>query len=249
MSGANVAIFPKWTNSIPAFALLSATTGFAVVAGGLWTYATPAYWEVGYQPEQPINYSHQLHAQELGIDCRYCHTNVENSRIANIPSTNACMNCHTIVDETMGYLKKANSADGSPSTHFDSPDLQALRAAAASGDPVKWKRIHKLPDYVQFNHAAHLDAGVSCVSCHGRVDQMAVVYQQRSLSMSWCLDCHRNPAHNLIDKSNGGVTDLAWVEGQLSQENYAENTGETLAQTLSDNSRRTPPTHCSACHY
>jgi len=249
MSGANVSIFPKWVNSIPAFALVSVAIGFSIVVGGFWTYATPAYWEVGYQPEQPINYSHQLHAQELGIDCRYCHTNVEDSRIANIPSTSTCMNCHTVVDDQSGYLKKANSLDGSPSAHFASPDLAALREAHESGMPVKWKRVHKLPDYVQFNHAAHLDAGVSCISCHGRVDQMAVVYQQKPLSMSWCLDCHRNPAHDLIDKSQGGVTNLAWVEDTLAQDGYADNAGASLAASLSDNSRRTPPTHCSACHY
>ena len=244
-----MAIFPKWTNSIPAFALLSVTGGFAVVTASFWTYATPAYWEVGYQPEQPINYSHQLHAQELGIDCRYCHTNVENSRIANIPSTSTCMNCHTVVDDQTGYLKKAVSLDGSPSAHFKNPNLQKLREYAASGDPAPWKRIHKLPDYVQFNHAAHLKAGVSCFSCHGRIDQMAVVYQQKSLSMGWCLDCHRNPAHGLIDKTQGTVTDLAWVEEQLSQEGYAQDAGAQLAAKLRANSRRNPPEHCGACHY
>jgi hypothetical protein len=249
MSGATVAIFPKWTNSIPAFALVSVISGIVVVVAAFWAYATPAYWEVGYQPAQPINYNHQLHAQQLGMDCRYCHTNVERSKIANIPSTNTCMNCHTVVDDQTGYLKKAVSLDGAPSTHFKSPELQKLRAFAASGEPAPWKRIHKLPDYVQFNHAAHLDAGVSCFSCHGRVDQMAVVYQQKPLSMKWCLDCHRNPAPNLIDKTRGRVTDLAWVEGQLGQAGYAQGVGAQLAESLGERSRQNPPTHCSACHY
>lgn len=244
-----MSIFPKWTNSIPAFALASVTTGFVIVVAAFWTYATPAYWEVGYQPEQPIDYNHQLHAQELGIDCRYCHTNVESSRIANVPSTSTCMNCHTVVDDKTGYLKKAVSLTDGPSTHFANPELQKLREYAASGDPAPWKRIHKLPDYVQFNHAAHLDAGVSCYSCHGRIDQMAEVYQSKPLSMGWCLECHRNPAHDLLDTSEGRVTDLAWVEGQLTQEDYAASDGERLLERLAAKSRREPPTHCSACHY
>lgn len=243
-----MAIFPKWTNSIPAFALFSVTTGLVVVVAAFWTYATPAYWEVGYQPDQPIDYNHQLHAQQLGIDCRYCHTNVEDSRIANVPSTNTCMNCHTIVDAQRGYLKKATAVDGE-SPHFKNPELQKLREYAASGDPAPWKRIHKLPDYVQFNHAAHLDAGVSCFSCHGRIDQMAKVYQQKPLSMSWCLDCHRHPEPNLVDTTQGKVTDLAWVESQLAQDGYATGAGGQLAESLEQRSRRTPPTHCSACHY
>ena len=249
MSGATVAIFPKWTNSIPTFALLSTTVGLVVVVAAFWAYATPAYWEVGYQPRQPVNYNHQLHAQQLGIDCRYCHSHVEESRIANVPSTSACMSCHTVTDDKSGYLKKAMSLGDAPSLHFASPDLAKLRQADATGDPVQWKRIHKLPDYVQFNHAAHLDAGVSCYSCHGRVDQMAVVYQQKSLSMSWCLDCHRDPAPHLIDTTLGDVTDLAWVEEQLAQPGYAEGIGAQLAARLRENSRRDPPTHCGACHY
>ncbi|MCA9312631.1 MAG: cytochrome C [Phycisphaeraceae bacterium] len=243
-----MAIFPKWTNSIPAFAFLSAAFGVVAVVSGFWVYATPKFWEAGYQPEQPISYSHQLHAQQLGIDCRYCHTNVEKSRIANVPSTNTCMNCHTIVDAQRGYLKKATAVEGE-SVHFKSAALQALRSYAASGDPAPWKRIHKLPDYVQFNHAAHLQAGVSCFSCHGRIDQMAIVYQQNPLSMKWCLDCHRSPAHNLIDKTQGRVTDLAWVQEQLNQDGYATSSGSLLAEKLSDSSRGAPPTHCSACHY
>lgn len=245
-------LFPKWMNLLPTVALAGVLGLAFLLIGGMWYYATPEFWEVGYQPEQPVNYSHQIHADKLGIDCRYCHTFVDESRTANVPAVSTCMSCHTVVDDKQGYLRLAMSQDGStPSPHWKSPDLTALREFWARGESVPWVRVHKLPDYAHFNHAVHYNAGVSCLSCHGRVDTMPVVNQQKSLSMAFCLECHRAPEKNLVDVHGalgGGAvwpTNLALVEETLAQPGYAETVGKRLAERL----RNAPPQHCAACHY
>lgn len=249
-------LFPKWTNLIP-HAFLAGFLGLAfLLISGTWYYATPNFWEVGYMPDQPVDYSHQIHASKLGMDCLYCHTTVTESRSANVPPTSTCMNCHTVVDETNGYLRLAMSPDGSsPSPHWTSPELTKLREYWSKGEAVPWARIHKLPDYVQFNHAVHVNSGVSCYSCHQRIDTMPKVYQAESLSMAFCLDCHRAPEHSLVDAHGAldadghaapvRVTDLATVEQLLARQDYAKTVGERLAQRL----RSAPPQHCAACHY
>lgn len=239
-------LFPKWANSVPRLLGLMMLALAALVIGGTWYYATPKYWEVGYQPEQPVAFSHKIHAGQLGMDCRYCHTHVEESTHANIPTTSTCMGCHTVVDEQSGYLQQAVSPDGSsPSAHWESPDLQRLREAHAKGESLPWRRIHKLPDYAHFNHAAHVNAGVSCYSCHKRIDQMPVVHQSESLSMGWCLECHRAPEENLVDRSEVRVTDLGRVEELLARSDHAEKMGKRVAERL----RKAPPQTCFACHY
>lgn len=239
-------LFPKWTNLIPTVAALAGFGGVVTVVAGVTYYFTPKFWEVGYMPEQPIAFSHRLHAGELGIDCRYCHSNVEQSAHSNIPSSSTCMGCHTVADQFSGYLSKATSVDGStPSAHWQSADLQALRSYHADEAPPPWRRVHKVPDYAHFNHSVHVSAGVSCYSCHGRIDQMPVVYQTQSLSMGWCLECHRAPENHLIDTSTTQVTKLWDVEALLSQEDYASTIGANLRQRLKEQ----PPQHCGACHY
>jgi len=244
--------FPKWTNLIGPGAIVG-LVGFAILVIGLfWYYATPSFWEVGYMPQQPINYSHQIHAGQLGMDCRYCHSEIERSGEANIPSPSVCMNCHTVADEQNGYLQLAVTPDGqSPSPHWTNPDLAKLRTFHANEEAIPWRRVHKLPDYVQFNHSVHVNAGVSCLSCHQRIDQMPVVYQTENLAMGWCLDCHRAPENNLVDVHGIAmdkpvkVTDLERVQQLLRQPDYAEKIGERLAAEL----RSQPPEHCAACHY
>jgi hypothetical protein len=236
--------FPKWTNTLPAMALTGAVGTLALVIGVVWYYFTPKYWEVGYMPRQPVAYSHQLHAGTLGIDCRYCHSDIEQSKYANIPSTTVCMNCHTLVDDKTGYLAKAMTQNGTdPSPHWVSADLQTLRAAHDSGNSVPWRKVHKLPDYAHFQHAAHINAGVSCYSCHKRIDQMPIVYQSEPLSMGWCLECHRAPETQLVDRSQASITDLGAVERLLADPQYASTTGIRLAQNVN------PPQNCGACHY
>ena len=142
------------------------------VVGFFWYYGSPKYTDVGYRPRQPVPYSHKLHAGDLGIDCRYCHYSVEKSAVANIPPTSVCMNCHTLILP-------------------ESEKLLPVRESWATGEPIKWVRIHKIGEYAYFNHSIHIDRGVSCISCHGNVADMEVVEQKKPLSMGWCLECHR----------------------------------------------------------
>ncbi len=176
----NVFVFPKWANYIVPLLLLGgmASVPYKILLAG---YAlSPQTLNVNYQPEQPIPYSHELHVGQLGMDCRYCHTSVDKAKFAAIPPTGTCMNCHTAI-------------------HPESPNLEKLRESWKKGTPVEWKKVHDLPDYAYFAHDAHVNRGVSCVSCHGRVDKMGGegVYQAKSLSMGWCLSCHRDPAPNI----------------------------------------------------
>ena len=129
---------------------------------------------VGYSPEQPINYSHKLHAGQMNIDCQYCHVGVEKGRHAIVPSVNICMNCHTVARK-------------------DRPEIIKLRQYYDSGKPIPWKRIHKVPDYAYFNHSVHVNKGIDCISCHGDIKQMDKVAQVKPWTMTACLDCHRNP--------------------------------------------------------
>ncbi len=186
-------IFPTWTNRLRGLVLacvvVAAVYGVLLVAYGAATETTDA----GYAPVQPIPYSHALHAGELGTDCRYCHVTVEVAAQAALPPAQTCINCH--------------ARDHGP--RADSPKLVVLREAYyGGGPPIAWVRVHDLPDYVYFDHSAHVQRGVGCVSCHGRVDRMEVVYQAKPLSMSWCLECHRNPAPNL--RPLEAITDMIW---------------------------------------
>jgi menaquinone reductase, multiheme cytochrome c subunit len=211
-------VFPRWANKTGPIA--------GVLLGGAPVYLTAFVWygfspkttDVGYAPEQPVPYSHELHAGKLGLDCRYCHSTVEKAAHAAIPPTATCMNCHERV-------------------HTKSTKLLPIRESAATNDPVPWVKVHDLPDYVYFNHSAHVTRGVGCVSCHGRVDQMEVVYQHEPLSMSWCLDCHRAPEKNLRPPSE--VTNMAWQPPGDAQEYGAK---------LREQNNINPPTDCSTCH-
>lgn len=135
---------------------------------------------VGYKPTQPINFSHNLHAGQMKIDCQYCHTGVEKSRHAMVPPVNTCMNCHKIARK-------------------DRPEIQKLTAYYNEGKALPWKRIHKTPDFVYFNHSVHVNKGIDCVNCHGKVENMDKVLQVSSFTMTACLDCHRNAHERLPD--------------------------------------------------
>ncbi len=162
--------------------------GTAVTAG-VWYYFTPKYFLVGYQPIQPVAFSHATHNGQLGIDCRYCHSAVEQSWFSNIPASSTCMNCHNQV------LK-------------DDPRLALVRESAATGKPIPWVQIHRIADFVYFNHSVHVRRGISCVECHGQINEMDVVYHAKPLSMSFCLECHRDPAAKVRPASK--ITDLNW---------------------------------------
>ena len=170
--------FPRSSNWIPLkIVVIVLVLGNAVTAG-VWYYFTPKYTRQGYQPIQPIPFPHDIHVKQLGMDCRYCHSFVEVAAHSNVPNTQVCMNCHSQVQK-------------------DNPKLQPLRDSWQSGKPIEWVQIHKTPDFVYFNHSVHVNRGVSCVSCHGSVNNMPVVFHAQPHSMSWCLDCHRAPENAL----------------------------------------------------
>ena len=211
-------IFPKSTRWIPLIGAISGPVLLSVAVGGIWYYGSPEYTDVGHRPVQPVPYSHKLHVGELGLDCRYCHVSVEVSPVSNIPPTQTCMGCHQ-------YVSK------------ESELLAPIRESLAENRPMRWVRVHNLPDYAFFNHSIHIHAGVGCVSCHGRIDQMEVVTQAEPLSMSWCLDCHRNPAPHL--RPTAEVTNMTWIPPK----DHAEFARQTMeAKGL------LPPEDCSGCH-
>jgi hypothetical protein len=213
-------VFPKWTNRLPLMVIIGVVLLGSAVTAGCWYYLSNKYSDVGYMPVQPVAYSHAIHAGQLGLDCRYCHSAVEKSWYANLPASSVCMNCHSQV------LK-------------DDPKLALVRESYASGTTIPWVQIHKLPDYVYFNHSVHVTRGIGCVECHGPINQMDEVYQAKPLSMSFCLDCHRDPAAKIrpLDK----VTDLDW-KPDSPEKQLADGTRMVHDQKVESLQ------NCSACH-
>ena len=146
--------------------------------------------------EQPVPFSHKHHVSGLGIDCRYCHTTVEKAATAGIPPTETCMSCHSQI-------------------WSDAPMLEPVRESYRSGKSIEWTRVHDLPGFVYFNHSIHVAKGMGCASCHGRVDQMPLMYQQNSLFMEWCLDCHRQPEKFIRPKDKVFQMDYKPAEDQM----------------------------------
>lgn len=211
-------VFPKWINRVRILAGAGAVLGGGYVVT-LFAYgASPKTLNVGYAPEQPVPFSHALHAGELGLDCRYCHTTVEQGARAAVPPTETCMNCHQRI-------------------RTQSEAIQPLLTSWSTGKSVPWKRVHDLPDYVYFDHSAHVTRGVGCVSCHGRVDTMERVRQEQPLSMGWCLECHRAPEKNL--RPSELATAMDWTP---------EGSAEELGARLAREKHLKPSTDCSTCH-
>ena len=168
-------IFHRSANTLSKVSIFGVLTLVAslillAMALGRSSYVTGAHEYV----QQPIQFSHLHHVLDDGIDCKYCHTSVETSPFAGIPPTKTCMNCHSQIFST-------------------EPILEPVRASFRDNKPLSWIRVHDLPDFVYFNHSIHVKKGVGCESCHGRVDRMPLMQQERSLQMEWCLDCHRAP--------------------------------------------------------
>lgn len=213
-------IFPKWTNKLPLLIIVCLGLVITAIILGVNYYFTPKYANMGYQPIQPVPFDHSLHVGQLGMDCRYCHTYVDRSEHSNVPASSTCMNCH-------GQIQT------------DSPALAPVRESYESGESVPWVRIHKTPDYVYFNHAVHVNRGISCVECHGKINEMQVVHQDKSLTMLFCLECHRNPEKYIrpLDK----VYDLDWKAE--SQEAQIE-----MGKQFVHDWKVMPPQSCSGCH-
>jgi hypothetical protein len=183
-------IFDRSSNALARASLVF--TGLIVIALGVtldMLQRSPWVTRQGQRPDQPVPFSHKHHVQGLGIQCQYCHVSVENSSYAGIPPTKTCMNCHAQI-WTNAQL------------------LEPVRQSWATGQSLAWIKVHDLPDYVYFNHEIHVSKGIGCASCHGRVDQMPLMYAENTLQMEWCLDCHRNPAKNLRPTSE--IYNMAW---------------------------------------
>ncbi|HXB19887.1 MAG TPA: cytochrome c3 family protein [Candidatus Solibacter sp.] len=187
-------------------------------------------------PDQPVPFSHQHHVAGLGLDCRYCHTSVEESSFAGIPPTKTCMNCHAQIWTNAALL-------------------EPVRASFRTGQSLQWTRVHDLPDFVYFNHSIHVSKGVGCFSCHGPVDQMPLMYQENSLQMEWCLNCHREPEKFLRPKER--VFDMTYQAPDGSEKNAVKWNGngyltqaELGTALAKEYHLRTPRdiTSCSTCH-
>ena len=228
-------VFPKWTNRLPCnLAIAALLVGVGLVAGVTY-YFTPKYTRVGYQPIQPVAFSHKTHVNSLTLDCRYCHTAVESSAIASLPTTSTCLNCHNQI------LK-------------DDPRLDLVRESAATGKPIPWVRVSALPDFVYFNHAVHVKRGVDCVDCHGAINNMDETSQVQPMSMTFCLECHRNPAPSLHRgvPVSGTETQPTTATGQISQDNSATEASvadaATLQFKLKSDWKIQPLDTCTTCH-
>ena len=183
-------IFDRSSNGLARMSLV--LTGLIVIALGVTLdqlQRSPWVTRQGQRPDQPVPFSHKHHVQGLGLQCQYCHVTVEKSSYAGIPPTKTCMNCHAQI-WTNAQL------------------LEPVRSSWATGQSLVWTKVHDLPDFVYFSHEIHVNKGLGCSSCHGRVDQMPLMYEQNTLQMEWCLDCHRNPAKNIRPTSE--IYNMAW---------------------------------------
>ncbi len=212
------ALFPPWTNTVLRVVLACLVLGAAFTFTFLFIFVRSPLYTGQFEPvTQPIEFDHRHHVGDAGIDCRFCHSTVETAATAGFPSTEVCMGCHNQIWN-------------------QSPLLQSVRASFYSGRPLVWRRVHELPDFAYFNHSIHVNKGVGCVTCHGRIDQMPAVMQQSPLTMSWCLDCHRDPKPNL--RPHDRITDLAW------QPSDPQATGDRVATNNHLHTR----TSCTTCH-
>jgi hypothetical protein len=209
-------IFDRSSNSLARMSLV--LTGLIVIALGVTLdqlQRSPWVTRQGQRPDQPVPFSHKHHVQGLGLQCQYCHVSVEKSSYAGIPPTKTCINCHAQIWTNAALL-------------------EPVRHSWATGESIVWTKVHDLPDYVYFNHSIHVNKGLGCASCHGRVDQMPLMYQQNTLQMEWCLNCHRDPAKNLRPVSQ--VYNMAW-EGPTTEKPVwcsvsDEKTGKPTAQSI-----------------
>lgn len=213
-------IFPRSANKLPLQIVIFLCVLGGIATAGATYYMTPKYTRVGYAPVQPVPYSHALHVGQLGLDCRYCHSNVEKSGFANLPTSQTCMNCHN-------QVKK------------DSPLLAVVRKSYETGEPVPWVQIHELPDFAYFNHSIHVNRGVSCVECHGKINEMDVVAHAQPLSMSFCLDCHRRPESRVREPGDIFNLDSATI---------AQKSGFEAAHKFISDRKIAAPQSCTGCH-
>jgi len=212
-------IFHPSANTISRVSIFGAVFIFAgLLALGAEVNRSPWVTQARVPREQPIQFSHERHVAGNGIDCRYCHTSVEESSFAGIPPTKTCMNCHSEI-------------------FASSPFLAPVRDSFTSGRPIEWTRVHDLPDFVYFNHSIHVGKGVGCTTCHGQVDRMPLMWQEASLQMEWCLDCHRHPEQYVRPRDQVFSVDYQMPSDQ-----------EALGARLVAEYQIQKLTDCSTCH-
>jgi len=221
-------VFDRSSNALARASLV--LTGLIVIALGVGLdqlQRSPWVTRQGQRPDQPVPFSHKHHVEGLGLQCQYCHTSVEKSSYAGIPPTKTCINCHAQIWTNAELLRP-------------------VRESWATGASINWIRVHDLPDYVFFNHEIHVNKGIGCASCHGRVDQMPLMYQQNTLQMEWCLNCHRNPGVNLRPTSE--IYNMAWAGPSTDKPVWCADTAKSGdAQTYGPNGERTPTAQSVSC--
>lgn len=215
-------LFHSSANMLARLSLLAVVLG---AGGGLFTLLTVAKSPYNTQKQmpvsQPVPFSHKHHVTGLGIDCLHCHTSVEQSTFAGIPPTKTCMTCHSQI-------------------WTEAPMLEPVRESFRTNESLEWVRVHDLPDYVYFNHSIHVNKGIGCVTCHGRVDQMPLIAKANTLQMSWCMDCHWHPEENLRPRSE--ITNMTWMPPTDPVEKLA------LAKQLAEEYDVQSKVDCSVCH-
>jgi Cytochrome c7 and related cytochrome c len=212
-------IFHRSTNTFSKVSIFGSVfiLGFLLWLFGAWSRSSWAT-QAGVAREQPIPFSHAHHVGDVGLDCRYCHTSVETSSFANIPPTKTCMNCHSQIWNS-------------------SPTLEPVRESFRTDRSIAWTRVHDLPDFAYFNHSIHVNKGIGCETCHGRIDKMPLTWQKSSLQMEWCLDCHRHPEQYVRPRE---------AVFQMGYEPPGDQ--ETLGQQLVKEYKIQSLTSCSTCH-
>ena len=212
-------IFHRSTNTYSRVSIFGAVffLGFLLWLFGAWSRSSWAT-QAGVAREQPVPFSHAHHVGDVGLDCRYCHTSVETSGFANIPPTKTCMNCHSQIWNS-------------------SPTLEPVRESFRTDRSIAWTRVHDLPDFAYFNHSIHVNKGVGCETCHGRIDKMPLTWQKASLQMEWCLDCHRHPEQYVRPRE---------AVFQMGYEPPGDQ--ETLGRQLVKEYKIQSLTSCSTCH-
>lgn len=212
-------IFHRSTNELSKATIFGALFALAGLGWLTLTIARSPYMtQAKVARSQPVPFSHAHHVGGMGIDCRYCHTTVEDGSFAGIPPTSTCMNCHSQI-------------------WADSPTLEPVRASFRTGESIRWTRVHDLPHFVYFNHAIHVKKGIGCESCHGRVDEMPLVWRENSLQMEWCLGCHRHPEAFVRPREE--VFTMGWKP---------EGDGDALAHRLIEEYDVKSLENCSVCH-
>ena len=216
-------IFHPSTNVISKLSIVGAATLVPLLGVGSYFFNMTYGAELKNPKEQPVEFSHKHHVGDDGIDCRYCHSSVDKSNNAGMPGTHVCMSCHSQL-------------------WSDSPELEVVRESYRTGKPIQWARVHDLPDFAYFNHSIHVKKGVSCVSCHGRVDEMPLMWKENTLSMQWCIDCHRAPEKVLRPREY--VYQMDWKPKGETQEQI----GKRLLKDYHILSSF-QLTNCSTCHH